>query len=210
MRLILVRHGISEGNSRKLIQGQTDYPLTEAGHAQAQLIARRFAREPIDHIYVSDLTRAMQTAEPVIRAHPNASVTYDPRLRERNYGSLENRPKPEVVACGEATERGTWIAPPEGEHLDAFTHRVMSVLDDLYENHQGETVLVVSHSGVLTRILLTLSRASDEEYATYRPRNASVTIIEFDLEKNHELHVMSCTEHLEKDSGMEKNSEGRI
>ena len=76
----------------------------------------------------------------------------------------------------------------------------MGMLDELFERHRGETVLVVSHSGVLTRILLTLAGASDEEYAAFRPLNASVTIIEFDLEKNHEVHLLSCCDHLEKRS----------
>ena len=202
MRLILVRHGLSEGNERSLIQGHADYPLVDEGHRQASLIAQRLADERIDHIYSSDLTRAKQTAEPIIRRHPNARVSYEPQLRERHYGAFENRSKPDVVARG-AAQIGTWIAPPGGEHIHAFTERVTNMLDRLYAQHQGETVLVVSHSGVLTRILLTLTGASDDEYASYRPHNASVSIIEFDTERNHEIHVMGCRTHLETETQSE-------
>lgn len=195
MRLILVRHGLSEGNERSLIQGHADYPLVDEGHRQATLIAQRLAQERIDHIYSSDLTRAKQTAEPIIRRHPKARVSYEPRLRERHYGAFENRSKPDVIARG-AAQIGTWIAPPGGEHIHAFTERVTNMLDRLYAQHQGETVLVVSHSGVLTRFLLTLAGASDDEYASYRPHNASVSIIEFDTEKNHAVHLQNCTNHL--------------
>ena len=197
MKLILVRHGLSEGNERSLIQGHADYPLVDKGHRQAALIAQRLADERIDHIYSSDLTRAMQTAEPIIRAHPNARVSYEQRLRERHYGAFENRSKPEIIARGSTLGIGTWIEPPGGEHIHAFTERVTSMFDTLYTHHQGETVLVVSHSGVLTRFLLALTGASDDEYAAYRPHNASISIIEFDLEKNHTIHVMGCRKHLE-------------
>ena len=198
MRLILVRHAQSQGNEQKLVQGHTDYQLSERGRTEAQLLAQRFKNEQIDRIYVSDLSRAVQTAQPLLEHHENTTVTYDARLRERNYGEFETLTKREVVENGYAPGAGTWIDPPGGEHLDTFTERVTSFLDELTKTHYGETILLISHSGFITRTLLTLAQASDDEYRTYRPPNASVTNIEFDLGKNHELKLLHCCEHLEQ------------
>ena len=62
--LILVRHGETEWNSEHRVQGYTDIPLSGRGREQAARLGLRLAREPIRALYASDLSRAVQTAEP--------------------------------------------------------------------------------------------------------------------------------------------------
>ncbi len=68
--LTFLRHGQSEGNVRRLFQGQNDYPLTALGRAQAQALAERWQTEEraFDHVIASPLSRAYETAKIVAQA----------------------------------------------------------------------------------------------------------------------------------------------
>ena len=63
IRLLLVRHGQTEGNVQERYQGRTDTELNETGLKQADRLAQRLSNDHIDCAYSSDLKRAMQTAE---------------------------------------------------------------------------------------------------------------------------------------------------
>ena len=69
--LLLVRHGQSAGNARRVFSGSADVPLTATGRAQAAALADRLAHEPIAAVYASPLSRARDTARPT--AEPSAS-----------------------------------------------------------------------------------------------------------------------------------------
>lgn len=84
-----VRHGETEWNRLRKIQGQTDIPLNETGKQQAALAADRLVHETWDGIYASDLARARQTAEIISDRLGVKILGLDARLRERGFGSLE-------------------------------------------------------------------------------------------------------------------------
>lgn len=195
MRLTIVRHAHSEGNELGLIQGGADFPLSKLGRAQASALAERLRSERFDAIYASDLTRARETAEAICAAHPNVRIAYDPRLRERAYGEYEGKSRSELHARG-LTDEQIHGAPPGGETTSEFVERILSFLDELWERHTSESVLLVTHSGFITRLLLSLAKATDEEWDTYSSHNAAVSIIEFDLERNHELRLIDSIDHL--------------
>ena len=90
MKLYLIRHGESIGNELGISQGQrNDLSLTEKGRDQAKRIAKKLANEKIDAIYSSDLKRANDTAEIIGKSH-NILTTLDKRLRERDFGDLDD------------------------------------------------------------------------------------------------------------------------
>ena len=189
MRLTLVRHALSEGNVARLVSGHTDHPLTEEGLVQAERVGTRLASEHYDHIYVSDLTRTRQTAEPIIANHPDTPVTYDPRLREKHFGIHENTP-------GEGIDSSAlWGESEGGESLMQFQERIRAFIEDITQNHH-EHVLLVTHGGFITNALLTLAGEDSDAYAKYPASNAGVTIIEFDVERNHTIHLHNDTSHL--------------
>jgi 2,3-bisphosphoglycerate-dependent phosphoglycerate mutase len=187
MRLTLVRHAESVANVQNRHSGQADHPLSDEGLRQAALLAERLAEETFDAIYVSDLTRTRQTAEPIIATHPETPVTYDPRLREKHLGVLEGQDRGE-------TKANVWGEVEGGEPPDAFRARVIGFLDELFERHQGEHVLIVSHGGYLTTLLMHLAGSNDPK--AYHPSNASVSTVEFDLEGNHTISIISDDAHL--------------
>jgi uncharacterized phosphatase len=212
MKLALIRHAESEGNAKRHIQGHEDYPLTEHGHEQAKAVGERFAHEALDRIYTSDLTRTYDTAIEIAKHHPCVPFETDERLRERNFGIYAGRARHELEEEGISHE-ALYSSPPGGETREEFRARILSVLDDLYEKHYGETIMLITHSGLIGRLLMTLANAPEEERDCYRPNNTSVTIIEFDLEKNHTLRLMNCCAHLEpieQQVREERSSERRI
>ena len=86
MTLILVRHGLSEGNVRGLIQGQLDHPLTDVGRVQASAVAERLRSDGgADRIVASPLARAFETAQAVASVL-DLPVTTDDRLKEYDFG----------------------------------------------------------------------------------------------------------------------------
>lgn len=187
MRLTLVRHGESEGNLSRRHGGHYDFALSADGVKQAAAIAERLKSETFDAIYVSDLTRTKQTAEPIIRTHPNTPATFDERLREKHLGIHEGKHQDEA-------EFDKWGSPEGGESQDAFRARIVSFIDDLWEHHRDEHVLLVTHGGTITTLLMHLANSKDTK--THHPGNASISIVEFDVEKNHTIHLIGDQTHL--------------
>lgn len=167
--LILVRHGETAWNRIKRMQGQIDIPLSDVGVAQADLLARRVARERvmsgearvrdpltlsrIDAVVSSDLSRAMQTALPIAAA-VGCEVVPDVALRERHYGVFQGHDSEQVRAqWPEAHAR--WIghdadfAPEGGESLRQLSLRVRQALSAIARRYPGKTVVCVAHGGVL-------------------------------------------------------------
>ena len=153
-RICLIRHGETQWNTERRLQGQIDIELNRNGLAQAEAAARSLERDRFSALYSSDLARAAQTAAAISRHHALPTRT-DDRLRERHFGFFQGltydeaeRRHPEFYKRFQA--RDTALAFEEsGESLDVFAARVRSVMDDIAHAHAGATVLVVTHGGVL-------------------------------------------------------------
>lgn len=152
-RLCLVRHGETDWNAQRRIQGQIDIPLNAAGRAQAQATAAGVAGRRFDAVYCSDLGRALETARP-IAASLRLPLRHVEGLRERHYGRMQG------LTGAEARERFPELhaayaarAPHHdlggGETLTEFAGRVAAALQALAAAHPGGSLLAVSHGGVL-------------------------------------------------------------
>lgn len=159
-RLIFIRHARSVWNDLGRWQGQADPPLSEAGTAEAQLLAERLrrSRRPIDHLYASDLQRAAATAA-VIAEALQLPLTLDPIWRERAVGQWEGLTTdeirtgyPEMWAAG---LRGP-LEAPGGESVEAVLSRAKAGCDALLARHPNETTVVVSHGGMILSNLVHL------------------------------------------------------
>lgn len=95
----LIRHGETEWNLQKRLQGQKDIPLSKVGVNQAQQLGCYFHNQDInfEHVYTSDLLRAHRTAQLITDRMPNKKIIIEPNLRERYYGELEGKYISEVV-----------------------------------------------------------------------------------------------------------------
>ena len=152
-KLTLIRHGETDWNAKRRIQGQLDAPLNEVGHAQAKAIGLRFRDETIDVLICSDLSRAMQTMQPIANAC-GLEVFHDSRLRERKLGVLEGlfyeeaqNKMPQVLDVFRSRQIDTPI--DGGESLREFAQRVTAFLTETAETYAGKQIVIVTHGGVV-------------------------------------------------------------
>lgn len=155
MYLYLVRHGQSEGNVLRSFHGQTDYPLTDRGRAQAREAADKLKEVSFSRCLASDLVRAWDTALACVEGR-GIPVECCPALREQNVGDMEGLSWDEMGARFPGLRERyieDWYhtQPPGGEHPEAMMARVSALVDELVL--RGEDVLLVGHFGSFGLIL---------------------------------------------------------
>jgi glucosyl-3-phosphoglycerate phosphatase len=153
IRIWLVRHGETEWNATKRAQGQADVPLNEAGRLQAQVAAAQLDGVNLAGVYSSDLSRAIDTAEPIARAHGLEVVT-DQAFREIDQGEWEGLGLEEIRArwpdlWGPARH---YVQRPGGESPEQVQKRALEGMARVVERHKG-TVAIVSHGGTIRWIV---------------------------------------------------------
>jgi len=199
-RLILVRHGQTLWNASGKHQGHLDSPLTELGIEQAEALARRLKELPIDHVYSSDLQRASETAAILVRHH-GIPVHKDLRLRERNLGIFQSLTREEFrlqhpEAYHEYMHGGPDFVIPNGESFRQRTELACACLNELGRRHRHQTVLVVTHGGVLSGFFRTVVGISLKERRCFEIPNTGFNL--FYLEKSHwKLAVWGDLTHLD-------------
>lgn len=164
-RVILVRHGQSEGNVGQRFGGHSATPLSPLGRAQAEATARALASEGVTAIYSSDLRRAVETAEPLARL-----TSLEPKLssafRERSVGQMEGltfedaaREYPDEYAA--LLRRDFEHVILGGESYRQLLDRAAAELDRAINSNVGGTIAVVSHTGTICILALHLMGALD-------------------------------------------------
>lgn len=197
MRLILVRHGESVGNSQRLIQGRTPGELTERGFKQASLLAKRLTSENISHVYVSPQNRCIQTLNEISKLITIPHITVDNRIKERAYGDFEGISR--SVVDLKSLDDDTIINHNMGvETIAEMEIRASEFLNSLnIDARTKDTVLVVSHGQIL-RVLLSilLRRTYHEILETFQMNNTCLFIL--DIKGTDVTPVLlDSTKHLE-------------
>jgi broad specificity phosphatase PhoE len=164
--LHLVRHGQTDWNAEKRLQGKIDIALNEVGVAEAELIAKEFENRSLGGIYSSPLQRAQGTAQIINRAHQHEIKLYE-ALQEATYGSLEGVKVEEYhLKCSEKIasfhdmpyrERLHFKLVDDAESYFEVYQRVRPVLDQIVQNHLGEEVVVVTHGGLMRAVIAMLA-----------------------------------------------------
>jgi probable phosphoglycerate mutase len=177
--LFLVRHGQSGWNASGLIQGQsTDAQgLTHLGRDQSRIAARSLSDSGAEFIVSSDLTRAIETAEPIARTL-GLPIELEPRLRERSLGCAEGRPEvtmdqSESGVLGRAVQDAD-ARPRNGESIRDLYTRVSEIIDDLLERAACKQLIAVTHGGVIRVAIAYISGIGPDEMQWNRISNGSV------------------------------------
>jgi probable phosphoglycerate mutase len=155
--LWFIRHGETDWNIARRLQGWQDTPLNGTGVVQARRLAQRLrgeaARAPFAALYSSDLQRTQATAQ-AIGAAVGLPVQVDPGIRERNFGVLEGlcydtveQDAPEAAAAWKSREPDRVLEG--GETLGQFRDRVAGAVNAIARRHPGGRVLAVTHGGAL-------------------------------------------------------------
>lgn len=150
--ILLARHGETDWNVERRVQGHSDTPLNDTGRAQARALAEELAGERIDAVYSSDLVRAHETAR--IVAEPRGlDVTAIRDLREKHFGTWEGLTDLEINERFPQTLDTSWRDWGDAETRHEMADRVLGALHRIAETHPGQRVLVVSHGGPLRAVL---------------------------------------------------------
>ena len=144
--LSLIRHGQTDWNFARKLQGRTDIPLNETGRRQAREVGEKLATsvERWDVLVASPLSRARETAQ-IIGAAVGLKVsrTYDD-LIERSFGDIEG------YDCGHMSEEERHaFMEQHGEHTSDLVARGLSVLQRIISDHPGQNVMIVSHGSFI-------------------------------------------------------------
>ncbi|MDB5875228.1 MAG: histidine phosphatase family protein [Ramlibacter sp.] len=157
--LILLRHGETDWNRELRFQGHVDVALNAIGLEQARRLAGRLAGSSAHRLYASDLLRAQQTALPVAQELGLPAIT-DAGLREQSFGRVDGMSVDDIKAQHPEAWEG-WLrfhedfCMPEGETTRQFHARVMDAVQRIVATHEGQTIVVVTHGGVLDMIYRT-------------------------------------------------------
>ncbi len=180
VRLIIVRHGETEGNVRGIVQGHTHGKLTELGRDQARNVALELKDEDIAVIFSSDLRRAVHTAREIAKYH-KVPINHVKELRERNFGVLDGRGREEFFAAEEASGLArAEYRPFGGESFLDLEKRIKKFTDELYRKYKNKTVLIITHSSTIRCFMTIYLHVPPEKATVMRTKNAGILIIEVD------------------------------
>jgi len=181
LRLLLVRHGESEANHERRMQGRLDSPLTQRGRRQAGAIATRIAAmRQLDALYASPLRRAFDTARAIAAATSVAPISL-PALMETDIGQATGISWDDFAArwpqhasdIRRGTEHASW---PDGESRRQLGERAAHVIDDIVARHPEPcTIAVVSHGGTLRWVVAHLMAGTPLAHPDHRFDNCAVT-----------------------------------
>ena len=146
MEILLTRHGKTEWNALKKVQGKADIALNEEGIKQANDTRILLKNENIDLILCFPLTRAMQTAQ-IINRERNIPMVFDERLSERDFGEFEGMPNTEFDYEAFWSYKQN-IQYHKAENIRGFFQRVYGFLDDIHLKYKDKRILLVAHGGV--------------------------------------------------------------
>lgn len=156
--LLFVRHGETQDNIDKILQGWRDTSLTENGHKDAQTVAEKIKDQHIDAIYYSPLIRMVQTIEPIIKDHPNVPLHEDPDLRGQGMGELEGGSYDLVDMSNPRSANGK----PGVELFDDFLRRLLRSMARIIGEQgpdvrdEDRAVIVATHGVCITSIFKSL------------------------------------------------------
>lgn len=176
-KLYFTRHGETDWNNEMKIQGRIDIPLNEKGIAQAKELAEKLEDTHLDLIICSPLTRARQTAE-IVNEHHRLPIETDKRILEEFYGDFEGAPRSGNAYHNQ--RRSFFKRYPNGEGYLDVCARVYSFLDELYEKHKDEDVLVIAHGGMSRLVNSYFMDMENDEFTVYGLANCELKIYSWD------------------------------
>ena len=158
LRLFVLRHGETVFTRERRFAGWRDVPLSDTGLRQCEAAAAALSDVGVTAVYSSPLERARTSAEAIAKPH-RLAVRVEPAFRELGFGEWEGRTRANVATQSAALYE-TWRSAPEtfcapgGESLTAVANRVTTGIEALRAEHDGESVVLVTHAIVIRLIVL--------------------------------------------------------
>jgi probable phosphoglycerate mutase len=205
-RVVLIRHGETDWNRDRRIQGQTDTPLSDLGRRQAAAVGQRLKHERFAAIYASDLQRAWHTAQAIGQAalaqRADAPLPVaDRRLREMDFGEWEGKTSAEIAAShpdahARSKQRDADFRIPGGESFRDLYERAVGCVASLVAAHAGQAICVVAHGGILDMMYRHTHAIALDQPRVFSLYNAAYNCLEHDGER-FRLEVWGEVAHLD-------------
>ena len=203
-RIVLVRHGETDWNRQGRFQGQIDIPLNEMGEEQAAAVGQFLKAVYLTRAFSSSMARPKQTANAILKFHPDVELKVDQGLIEIGHGLWEGKLESEIQASWPKLLE-TWknhpekVEMPEGESINSVWVRAVDSWNEICSELKPEdTALVVAHDAVNKTILCHLLGLSSSDIWIVKQGNGGVTIVDLSDEPS-QPEIMSClnlTSHL--------------
>ncbi len=187
--IYLTRHGQTQWNLEKRLQGRENSPLTKEGVSRAEELAKRIEGLEIDAIYTSPIERAKKTAE-IIRGKQQMPLIEVDGLMEMSFGAYEG----ELIETLKSTDSNwnieeimkgnTEMCAPGGEDLTSLRARVGTAMQTIIQENRGKKVLIVAHGMTLKALMYYFK---DNETSGMVMGQVTLTKIEVDEKDNVEV-----------------------
>ena len=177
-QVYFTRHGQTIWNVENKICGATDIELTELGHRQAQELGESIRQQglPIDEILYSPLIRAAETARHISEV-TGVPMRMEPRLKEQSFGKYESTARDGAEFQVAKTH---FIDQFEGgETMLHLSQRIYNLLDEIRQESDQKTYLLVAHNGIARIINSYFYDMQNEEFARFGIGNCEIKRYEF-------------------------------
>ena len=172
----IVRHGETNDNRKKIIQGQADSPLTEDGKTSIRESARMLNDVAFDVVYCSPLGRATSSLNIILKeTNITCSIFYLKEIMEIDFGELTKKAIDDVIEKIREHKQDTTKPYPGGESGDMLKKRVISFMENYILGSEWKSFLVVTHYGVLETMLHHYVRLPHSEIDRNRDMTAKLS-----------------------------------
>ena len=186
IKFFLARHGQTQWNVLKRLQGRLDSPMTEQGLTQAKQLATSVASNNIELIISSPLPRAKTTAQ-ICQKQLNLPLYFNEQLIERDFGSWQGQlfdSLTEQAHFKDVFFKVNQHAPPQGETGLQCAQRFEQALQQIANNYRQQHILVVTHGDMLRCFCHQFNQADFvDAYSQYG--NGALFIVNYDTKKQH-------------------------
>lgn len=202
MKLYLTRHGQTEWNLERRLQGWKNSNLTPKGRKGAELLRQRLRHVDLDVIFSSPSMRARETSEIIVKGR-NIDINFEDNLREIHSGKWEGKSLsdieklyPEEYYAYQNTP-DLYKADNGGETFFQLQERAISAIDKIINENKYENVLIVTH-GVTARIIIAYFENWPIEKLWETPHIYNTSLTQIDIEgENVSIPLYGDTSHLE-------------
>ncbi|MGM0641765.1 MAG: histidine phosphatase family protein [Thermotogota bacterium] len=201
LRLYLTRHGQTESNLNKIMQGWHNSELTELGKKQAQKLHKRIKHINFLEVYTSPIKRAVDTAKIV---SGRKDVKPLDNLKEIGLGVWEGKSQEQILNEDSQLFKNFWENPhffkiEKGESFHDVKERAKKALDHIISKHDDGNVLIVAHAAILNVIMLLFNK-KDLSLVWQPPvqQNTALNIIEIYNSNDYKVVLEGSTYHLDK------------
>ncbi|GAB4302487.1 MAG: histidine phosphatase family protein [Geminocystis sp.] len=207
LRLLLVRHGETEWNRMSRFQGVKDIPLNDNGRQQAEKAAEFLKDVQIDFAVSSPLSRPKETAEIILKHHPDVNLTTKKDLEEISHGLWEGKLETEIEAefpglLAQWKAKPETVQMPEGENLQQVWDRAIAswqeIVKENIEEGKMKTGLVAAHDAINKVIICYLLGLESANFWNIKQGNGAVTVVDYPYGLNGKpiLQAINLTNHL--------------